>query len=244
MKFQLTMLSMLLTYSIVAQTYVDIPWRVGTITKKGKLIEGAIRLGGDLGAPWLNNSKVYFVTKENYEEGKKVKRKFITEYKPEDLDGYDTYTEDADDQRVEMKFVTHEILVDGMLKKKKIKAFLRISEQGTITIYSYVPKPSKEFMSTAQSRQENRQYALNHSTYYLQKKGEDIIPSADCVLVEYLEACPEVVAKIKSEAYGFKPKADRKKRKGLGKLMAKSLGDNVLENKIYKAVVDYNACVN
>lgn len=70
---------------------------MGIIIKKGKVIEGVIRLGGDFGVLWFNNLKVYFVIKENYEEGKKVKRKYIIEYKLEDLDGYDMYMEDVDD---------------------------------------------------------------------------------------------------------------------------------------------------
>lgn len=62
--------------------------------------------------------------------------------------------------------------------------------------------------------------------------------------MEYLEVCLEVVVKIKSEVYGFKFKVDWKKCKGFGKLMVKLIGDNVLENKIYKVIVDYNVCVN
>ncbi|MEZ5045204.1 MAG: hypothetical protein R2828_35245 [Saprospiraceae bacterium] len=246
MKLNLSTLFLLVSISISAQTYVSIPWRAGSIVKNGEVKQGAIRLGGDLGAPWLNHAKVYFVSAENYIAGKTPKKKFQEEYSPEDIEGYTTFTEEKDGKRIEMNFVTDEVMIEGTLKKKNAKAFLRINEQGAVNIYSYIPKPEKNYNPLASDRERelNNQYALDHSTYYLRKGDAELIPAAECVLIDYLKECPEVVEKIKNESYGFKPLAERKKRKGLGKLMAKSIGDNVLENKIYLAITDYNNCVD
>lgn len=110
-----------------------------------------------------------------------------------------------------------------------------------MNIYSYTPKPAKDISVSAQ--QENNEAALRQSTFYLSKGEEELIPSGECVLVDFLKDCPAVVEKIKSQEYGFKPKAERRKRKGFSRLMEKSVGDNALENKIYVAIQEYNDCV-
>lgn len=241
MKLHLSALFLFITISISAQTYADLHWQEGSVVVKGEEKQGAIRLAGGLRAPWLNNAKVHFISQENYVAGQRVKRKHVEDYKPEDLDSYSTFTLDYNKERVEMNFITKEIMVAGMLKKKKIKAFLRIHEEGAVNIYSYTPKPAKDISVSAQ--QENNESALRQSTFYLSKGEEELIPSGECVLVDFLKDCPAVVEKIKSQEYGFKPKAERRKRKGFSRLMEKSVGDNALENKIYVAVQEYNDCV-
>lgn len=242
MKLHLSALFLLVTISISAQTHLDMLWQEGSVLVKGEEQKGAIRLAGGLKSPWLNNAKVFFISEENYVPGQRVKRKHVEEYKPEDLDGYSTFSLDYNRERVEMDYITKEIMVAGMLKKKKKKVFLRIHEQGAINIYSYTPKPAKDISVSAQ--QENNEAALRQSTFYLGKGEEELIASGECVLVDYLEDCPTVVEKIKSQAYGFKPKAKRKKRKGFTRLLEKSAGDNALENKIYVAIEEYNDCVD
>lgn len=230
------------TISLLAQTYVSIPWREGVIIKKGKEISGMIRLGGDLGAPYLNNSKVYFVDSKNWIEGKKVKKKVIETYEPEDIDGYSTYTKNNYDEKIDMIFETNEIMIQGVLSKKKGKVFLRLVEEGKVSAYSYVPLPTKQIVSTPEEREKNIKIAMAKATLFLQKVDSNLIVAGEEDLVEYFKDCEVVVDKIKSEEYGFKPKSERPKRKGLGKAIAKNIGDNAMEERIMLAVRDYNAC--
>lgn len=242
LKHGLMLVIMFTTMALAAQTYVDIPWREGSITMKNEKVEGMIRLGGNLEAPWLNHSKVYFVPSDKWVEGKRPKKKAIKEYKPEDIQSYSTYTETADGIRVNMNFVSREIMVMGTFKKKKRDAFLKVEEEGAINMLSYIPKPTKKIITTADERYNDGQNAIRKGTLYLEKNSE-LHEAAQTELVEFLKDCPSVVEKINSEEYGFKPKAKRKKKKGLGKMISKSVGDNVMESKIMKAVSDYNNCV-
>jgi len=229
---------------ISAQTYVDIPWREGVIIKKGEELPGMIRLGGDLGAPYLNNEKVYFVEEKNWDENRrKPKKKYVKEYKAKDLDGYQTYTETEDGKRIEMNFSTYEVKVRGAIKMKNAKAFLKSEIIGPVNVYSYVPKPTKSLLASQEERYEDRQRALAHSTIYLEKGDNKLEKASDSELVEMLKECPEVVEKIKNESYGFKPLSERPKKKGLKKFISNAVGDNPMELKIMQAIKDYNKCV-
>lgn len=225
-----------IAYGLQAQTYVDIPWRAGTIKKAGIEETGMIRLGGDLNAPWLNNTKVYFVPQQDFVVGKYPKNKVILEYGPEDIEGYSTYTEDKAGQRIEMNFTTKEILLDKGLSKKNTKVFLLESEKGSVHVYSFTPIPDD---GTAASYD----YAINHSTTYFQKGNGELTSAVACDMATLLNECPEVVSKIKSGAYGFTDLSERSKKKGLGKIMADSAGDNQLEMNLIKAVIEYNKCI-
>lgn len=241
LKNHLFLLAMFATMTLSAQTYVDIPWREGIVEKDGKKMEGMIRLGGDIGAPWLNHSKVYFVSSDKWVEGKRPKKKTIEEYKPDDIESYSTYTERKDGSKITMDFETCEIMVKGRIKKKKANAFLRVVETGDINMFSYIPKPASKIMASSEERYNDGQHALRQGTLYLQKDSE-LYKAGDAELVELLKDCPLVVEKINNEEYGFKPKSKRKKRKGLGKMIANSVGDNGMENNIMKAISDYNNC--
>ncbi|MEM1120047.1 MAG: hypothetical protein AAGJ18_06330 [Bacteroidota bacterium] len=243
MKCTLFITFLILSSSLFAQTYIGIPWREGTIIKDGQEINGMIRLGGDLNAPWLNSTKVYFVTKDVYDTAKRIKKKMIKEYLPEDLEGYLTYTTDTNDKRVEMNFFTHEIMIMGALRKKKGKAFLRLFEKGEVNVYSYTPEPAKKIVTTTRERREDVAYAKNQSQLFLKKSNDKLISAVDADLIQILSGCPEVVEKIENESYGFQPKNKRPKRKGLGKFISNAIGDNGLEAGILKAVIDYNNCV-
>lgn len=238
----LAALFLLLTISASAQTYVDIPWREGSIIKKGEEEKGMIRLGGDLAAPWLNNSKVYFVPTDKWVEGKSPRKKVIEEFKPENIQGYSTYTEDQDDNRVEMNFKTYEIMVMGAIRKKKGKAFLKLEESGKVDLLSYVPAPTKKIVTTANERKKDKESALNRYRLYLKKGDGDLMLVSDSDLVVLLQDCPFVVDKIQKEEYGFKLESAKKKRKGLGKMVAKEMGNVKLQNGIYEVVRDYNNC--
>lgn len=238
----ITMFLLIGAFTLSAQTYVDIPWREGTVTKKGKEMKGMIRLGGDLNAPWLNSTKVYFVSDSDWIEGKRPKKKLITMYEPDDIDGYSTYTENDEEMREEMDFTTFEIMVQGPISKKKGNAFLRKAMTGNVDGYIYIPMPAKAISSTAEERYEAGQRAIRKATLYLQKGDGELMEASQTELVTYLSDCPDVVAKIKSEEYGFKPLSERPKRKGLGKMVATSIGDNGLESRMMKAINEYNKC--
>lgn len=231
------------TGALFAQTYVDIPWRAGTITtKKDEVKEGYIRLGGDLGALYLNNSKVYFVAAEDHIEGKKPKKKKIKEYKPDDIKGYSTYTENSEGERIQMDHMTGEVMKPGLVKAKKGKAFLWRKVEGEKEVYIFVPKPSKKLVTTADERSDDLKKSEASATYYLRMEDE-FKKVVDLDLIKVLSDCPDVVEKIENEAYGFKPKSKRKKKKGFGKLMAAAVGDNKMEQDICRAIIDYNECV-
>jgi hypothetical protein len=244
MKTQLIIFFTIMAFTLSAQTYVDIPWREGSVMSNGEKQDGMIRLGGDLNAPWLNNTKVYFVTAEDYGDGsKRIKKKLIKEYKPEDLDGYQTYTMSKMGEKVDMTFKSYEIMIMGAFKKKKGKAFLKVEEEGDVNVYSYVPMPSKKLVTTANERYEDGQNAISRSTLYLESEDTELTKAADCDLVTLLQDCEKVVENINNEVYGFKPKSKRKKKKGFGKLMAAAGSDNNFEMQVYTAVLDYNQCM-
>ena len=244
MKVQSVLFLVLMGFSLSAQTYVDIPWREGSVMEKGEKIDGMIKLGGGLDAPWLNNSKVYFVSSKDWgNSNRRPKKKMIKEYKPGDIDGYETSTITRAGTTADMMYKTYDIMIMGAFKKKKGKAFLKIETEGDVSVYSYVPMPSKKIITTANERYQDGKDALNRSTIYLESKSTELTKAADCDLVSMLKACEKVVENINNEVYGFKPKSKRKKRKGLGKLMAESAGDNNLEMQILTAVSDYNECV-
>lgn len=236
MKLRLITLLLLISFSLSAQTYISIPWREGVVTISGKDQTGMIRLGGDLAAPWLNNTKVYFATKEAFGDRKDPKNKDVVEYEPEDIDGYSTYTEDKEGERIEMIFSTQEILLVKGLSKKDTKVFLQQKENGAVNIYEYTPKPESQ-------SSEDYQYALLHTTTYFKKGDGAIISAVECDMSDLLSECPEVVARVKSGAYGFTDLNDRPKKKGMGKLWENSAGDNDLESKICVAVYEYNVCM-
>jgi len=239
----ITFLFLLLTLTATSQTYVDIPWREGSIFKKGEEQKGMIRLGGGLGSPWLNNFKTYFVPNDKWVEGKKPRNKVIKEYRADDIDGYSTYTEDKDGNRFDMNFTSFEIMIMGAIRKKKGKAFLKLVESGGVDVFSYVPKPAKKILTSREELNKDKLRALSQGTLYLKKGDGELISAAESELVALLKECPSVVDKIQKEEYGFKPKSKRTKRKGMGKLLANAAGDNRLENSIYNAVKDYNNCI-
>jgi hypothetical protein len=236
MQTKLITLLLLLSCGLNAQTFIDIPWRPGVVTIAGIEQQGIIRLGGDLSAPWLNNTKVYFVPQKDVVEGKDPKNKLIVEYKPEDIQGYSTYTEDKEGNRVDMNFVTGEILLVKGLSKKNTKVFLLLNEKGAVNIFSFTPEPDSNTST-------DYQYALNHSTTYFKKGDGELISAVECDMSSLLKECEEVVTKIKSGAYGFVDLNERTKKKGMGKIMADNAGDNKMEMQISKAVTDYNKCV-
>lgn len=238
----ITMFLLISAFTLSAQTYVDIPWREGTVTKKGKEMKGMIRLGGDLNAPWLNCTKVYFVSDSDWIEGKRPKKKLVTMYEPDDIDGYSTFTENDELMREEMDFTTFEIMIQGPITKKKGNAFLKKAMTGNVDGYIYIPMPTKSIVSTAEERHEAGQNATRLATLYLQKGDGELVYASETELVTYLSECPEVVEKIKSEEYGFKPLSERVTRKGLGKMVAKSIGDNGLESRMMTAISEYNKC--
>src|SRR5688500_18717297 len=141
MKLQLITMFLLFTIGISAQTYVDIPWRDGTVTIAGKEEHGLIRLGGDLGAPWLNNTKVYFVPKADCPADKKPTKKVIKEFTPDDIQGYSTFTEDKEGKHIRMKFVTRQVMVEKGLSKKLTNVFLHQLEDGAVTVLAFTPMP-------------------------------------------------------------------------------------------------------
>ena len=213
MKNQLIIFFTLFAVTLSAQTYVDIPWREGSVIIKGEKVDGMIRLGGDLNAPWLNNSKVYFVSAEDWGDGsKRPKKKMIKEYKPGDLDEYQTYTMSKMGDKINMTFKSYEIMIMGSFKKKKGKAFLKLETEGDVNVYSYVPKPSKKIITTADERYKDGQNAISRSTLYLERKDTKLTKAADCDLVSMLKDCKKVVENINNEVYGFKPKSKRKKK--------------------------------
>lgn len=196
--------------------------------------EGMLRLGGDIGAPWLNHTKVYFVTKEEYGDGH-PKNKIIKEYTPEDIEGYITHTEDKEGNRIEMIFITDVILLEKGLSRKNTKVFLRRIEDGAVAVYTFVPIPD--------SGPQDYDAAIRLSTTYFKKGDGAAISAVESDMSTLLAECPDVVAKIKSGAYGFQDLNDREKKKGLGKIMTDSYGDNAFEAQIQRAVTDYNACM-
>ncbi|MEP6647194.1 MAG: hypothetical protein ABJC12_08890 [Saprospiraceae bacterium] len=242
MKIQLIVVIVLTNLALSAQTFVDIPWREGMIKKDGQEMPGMIRLGGDLGAPWLNHSKVYFVTSENYTSAKNHPgKKVIVEYSPEDIQGYSTYTEDKDKNHIDLKYTSGEVTyMDGLAKKKQV-VFLQDQYQGAVMVYTYIPMAEKE--STAQMQYEAGQNAINHTVTFLKKGDGPYVIAGDTELSDFLSECPDVVSKIKAGTYGFYDLSQRPKKKGLGKIMSLQAGHNELENKIAQAVIDYNQCV-
>lgn len=235
--------TLLFFFSILnAQTYVDIPWTSGTVTLDGQEIEGLLRLGGGENAPWLNHTKVYFVKKADWIEGKRPKKKVIETYLPGDIEGYKTSLAKADGDVVDLEFHSYEIMIMGALKKKKGMAFLKTLEQGKVTAYSYVPMPSEKIMTDANERAKDNAAAIHKTSLYLSKDNKVAEHAPACTLVELFADCPTVVEKVKSEAYGFKPLHDRPVKKGFGKMMSNVVGDNKLENQIFDAVKEYNAC--
>jgi len=235
MKLHLTTIMLFLSFAVAAQTYVDIPWREGTVTIKGEEQEGMIRLGGDLGAPWLNYSKVYFLKKADYREGKRQKKKLIKKYVANDIEGYSTYTETKEGERIEMNFKTFPIMFNNGFKKKEKNFMLKLEETGAVNIYSH--------MSDAEYKSAEEAYF--NSKIYLQKGDAKIAAATDCELVTLLEECPEVVGKIENEEYKFKPKSKRKKKKGFKGLkgIMKTAMAGSLDHRIQRAVHDYNLCV-
>lgn len=244
MKLHLISLLFLFAFGLTAQTYIDIPWREGVVTKDGQEQPGMIRLGGDLGAPWLNHSKVYFVTNEVYAAEKKHPGKKVTmEYAPDDLEGYTTYTEDKAGNRVDMTFVRGEIMMVKGLSKKPTNVFLHQIEKGPVTILSYIPMPEHEVLPSDEQRSQDDQQALNETIIYLKKGNDAFVVASEVEVADLLSECPEVVSKIKSQAYGFADLSVRPKKKGLSKMVVDSYGNNELENKICTAVKEYNSCV-
>lgn len=231
-------------FALSSQTYVDIPWRKGEIIQNGKIEKGIIRLGGDLGAPWLNFSKVYFVKEKNIRKGKHPRRKHIIKYNPAEIEGYNTFTMKKD-EKIIMKFRSFDIKVKSGLfgKKKTKKMFLEIVDTGAVNVFLFTPTPSKKLITSNKERKEDFQNAQYKSTYYLQKGSEEkVVPSVECKLIKMFEDCPEVVEKIKNGDFGVKPLNERKKKKGFGKLLGNLMGDNPLENKIFHIVKVYNKC--
>jgi len=225
-----------------AQTYVDLPWTSGTVMQDGQEIEGKLRLGGGEHAPWLNHTKVYFVKKADWIAGKRPRKKVIETYLPDDIDGYNTTLALDDGDVIDLAFQSFEIMIMGALKKKKGMAFLKILKEGKVTAYSYVPMPSEKILADANERAKDNAAAIHQTSLYLSKDKKVAEHAPACTLVELFADCPTVVEKIKSEAYGFKPLHDRPVKKGLGKMMSNVIGDNKLENQIFEAVKEYNAC--
>lgn len=237
-------ISLLMSMSIamIGQTYVDIPWREGIVSINDQEMAGMIRLGGDLGAPWLNHHKVYFVTNEDYATSKSHPgNKVITEYKPEDIQGYSTYTEDTEKNRIDLNFISSEVTyMDGLAKKKQV-VFLQLLDTGTVHIYKYIPMAEKE--SSSQMQYEAGQRALLASTIYFKKGESAFLSAAQTEIADLVAECPEVVSKVKAGSYGFADLSQRTKKKGLGGLMSSQAGDNDLEEKICISIKEYNACV-
>lgn len=230
--FVLTLLTIVFTNFCYAQTYADLPWEKGIVIKKGKEIEGMIKLDGGEDAPWLNQETVYFVKLEDYVEGKKVRRKYIEEYEVKDLDGYST-------DRV--TYVTQEIKVLNIFfKKKPKKFFLEKVVDGPVSVYRWYNKPEKKIVATSNERENDRQSALEEYRHYLQKEGEELVQANECDLVAYFESCPAVAAKLEAEEYGFK--LHKEKKKGLGGMIDKGFSDAILERNIQVVVEEYNQC--
>lgn len=229
--------------AMIAQTYIDIPWRDGFVVIDGVEMSGMIRLGGDLNAPWLNHSKVYFVTNEIYAETKNhPRKKEITEYEPEDIEGYSTYTEDADKNRIDLTFISGEVTYMNGLAKKKQVVFLQILDLGAINTFKYIPMAEKE--STADLQYQAGQRALLASTIYFKKGDSAYLSAAKTEIADLVAECPDVLSKVQAGSYGFVDLSQRTKKKGLGGLMASQAGDNQLEDKICISINEYNACVN
>lgn len=242
MKYLLTSLCLIFAFMCSAQVYTMIPWRDGEIVKNGEVLKGKIRLAGDLNAPWLNCEVVYFVPEDAWIEGRNPKKKVIDDYDPEDIESYHTFTVNELRDTIRMDYYTRQVLNKGILKNKLGPGFVRKMIDGPISSYSFVPKPPEDLITTAEERAENKQSALMQTAIYVEKEGEPFMEIVEVDMVDWMSDCPELVQKIKSEAYGFKPKSERKERKGLGKMMARQGLDNSLEDKLIRAVEDYNAC--
>ncbi len=242
MRVYFILLLISLSRVMIGQTYVDIPWREGVISMNNQELAGMIRLGGDLGAPWLNHHKVYFVTNEAFAAAKSHPgNKVIEEYKPEDVQGYSTFTEDAEKIRIDLHFISGEVTyMDGLAKKKQV-VFLQVLDTGNVHIYKYIPMAEKE--SSSQMQYEAGQRALLASTIYFKKGESAFLSAAQTEIADLVAECPEVVSKVKAGSYGFADLSQRTKKKGLGGLISSQAGDNDLEEKICISIKEYNACV-
>ena len=238
----------LISFTLSAQTYTDIPWRKGQIIKDGKIENGIIRLGGGNGAPWLNCNKVYFVHDKNVRPGKKQKRKSIKKYEPGDIDGYNTFTiQDEEIDTIYMAFRTFKVKVaSGLMGKKKLKkSFIQLLDSGSVNVFLHIPTPPKKVVTSGGQAQDDYDNAINQSTTYLQYKNDDKVVSAvEFELINNFKECPTIVENIKNETYGVKPLNKRKKKKRLGRFIGNAFGDNEKEAKIIKIVEDYNMCMN
>ncbi|MCB0632133.1 MAG: hypothetical protein R2824_23115 [Saprospiraceae bacterium] len=200
------------------------------ITKKGEE-KGIIWLNGNDMSPWRLQKTVLFLPEKKFLKAKKLKRNDFDKYKPKDILGYRF----ADRVFLTRKYSEAASIGVNLLPSRH---FLEALVEGEMMVFRYYTTP--ESVGMAEVIDKEREEARNNPLTLLELDEEDLQPVHMVNFYELLEDCDFVYDKYDTGGYGFMPKPEEKKNKGLKGLINRSL-ETANAEFVLDMAKDYNS---
>lgn len=202
----------------------------GTIlTKKGDE-KGILWVNGGPQNPWDLQKKVFFMPEKKYLKAKKLKKKDFDKYGPKDIKGYQVY------ERVFLSRKYSEGATMGV-SLLSVQHFLEALVQGKMTVFRYYDSPDAVGALGAKAQQAEE--SINNPVLIIEMEGEKMKPVNMVNFYEILESCPVVYEKYETGGYGFIPKEEEKKGKGLKGMFNRAM-ETEMNDFVLDLAKDYN----
>lgn len=223
------------------------------IDKKGKRINGLVKLAGDSSTPWQNQKKVKFISENDIDNTKK-RQKFKT-LDEDDIQEYLAY--DGDTKRT-FQTVKYTNVKEGVSSNMGafsagIKAFNNLTKNnqlaelisgGKLKVYRIYGYPTTMAAGNRQVQlMEEEIVRLRNNPTYIYSKSSGKLKDLNYDDIRSLVSdCATVKDKIIKNEYGSIKADEGKKRTGLGKFVKDQIvnSTNDIVSAVNEVVLDYN----